>query len=424
VIPDAIGWTAEHRLLPEAYLYGLLHTYENSRARRAFLDGQVTVLGFRSFFLYTALYKTPLTVMLVIALGAAAVVVRWVEASPHPRATWLSKIGDECYRVAPLLVLIAVYGGASLSTPLNIGHRHILPLYPPAFILAGSACAWLRPPWRWGRGLVPVALLLLALENFRIWPDYLAYFNPIAGGPRNGYHHLVDSSLDWGQDLPNLARWLKQERLDREGGPQVYLSYFGPTNPDHYGIRAKLLPGFPHPPKEKVVPLDLKGGTYCLSASILHTVVLRIFGVWSVPHEEAYQELLRLERELAKVEDDALSRDAFIANELKTLRARAMKDESRVARELVERIDRDPQRAWRNLLSERSHNLGYYQMARLAAYLRTQEFDAQVGYSILIYRLSDEQVEAALYGPPAELATWPTLNVREAKRRLSRESPR
>ena len=69
------------------------------------------------------------------------------------------------------------------------------------------------------------------------WPDYLAYFNEFIGGPRNGYHWLGDSNVDWGQDLKGLKRFMVQHGIDRIG-----LSYFGTADPAHYGIEYEYLP--------------------------------------------------------------------------------------------------------------------------------------------------------------------------------------
>ena len=81
-----------------------------------------------------------------------------------------------------------------------------------------------------------------AAEAIWIWPDYLAYFNVIAGGPRQGYRWLVDSSIDWGQDLKALASWLAAHPDDARDPQRVYLSYFGVAKPDYFDIRAELLP--------------------------------------------------------------------------------------------------------------------------------------------------------------------------------------
>ena len=106
-----------------------------------------------------------------------------------------------------------------MASPLNLGERHLLPTYPALLILAGAASGWFRSEHRrfWSAAVVAL-LAVLGAESMAIRPHYLAYFNVLAGGPESGYRHLVDSSLDWGQDLPGLKRWL--EAADgRSAGP-------------------------------------------------------------------------------------------------------------------------------------------------------------------------------------------------------------
>ena len=62
-------------------------------------------------------------------------------------------------------------------------------------------------------------------------PRYLSYFNVAAGGARGGTAHLVDSNIDWGQDLRRLKRW-----MEAHGVPEVDLAYFGTADPQAYGI--------------------------------------------------------------------------------------------------------------------------------------------------------------------------------------------
>src|SRR5690606_33111237 len=100
--------------------------------------------------------------------------------------------------------LLVVYGGASITSHLNIGHRHLLPLYPVLFIGAGGLGRWLSSRSFLRAGAVGALLLWHAAAAAAIAPHFLAFFNPLGGGPRNGWRHLVDSSLDWGQDLPGL----------------------------------------------------------------------------------------------------------------------------------------------------------------------------------------------------------------------------
>jgi hypothetical protein len=120
---------------------------------------------------------------------------------------------------------------------VNIGLRYILPVFPFLMVLSGRlAGVALRGRLRWK---LPIAVLLLWYggESLSIHPHYLAYFNQLAGGAQNGYKHLVDSNLDWGQDLKGLGRY-----LDRKGVNRVILSYFGSADPAWYGIDYEALP--------------------------------------------------------------------------------------------------------------------------------------------------------------------------------------
>ena len=121
------------------------------------------------------------------------------------------------------------------------------------------------------------------VESSFLRPDYLAYFNQVAGGPKNGYKHLVDSSLDWGQDLPALTSWLAQNP-DRFGTGRLYLAYFGTALPEWYGIQATSLPCDRSAPK--LAPL--KPGTYCISATALQQVYSLQHGKWTREYEADY----------------------------------------------------------------------------------------------------------------------------------------
>ena len=79
-------------------------------------------------------------------------------------------------------------------------------------------------------------------ESFAIRPHYLASFNALAGGPSRAYRLVSDSSLDWGQDLLELRRWLDNERHARAESEPIYVAYFGSGDPGRSGIRATFLP--------------------------------------------------------------------------------------------------------------------------------------------------------------------------------------
>ena len=379
-ILTGLGWPApvigalrDWHVLPEAFLYGFAFVLQFARERGAFLNGEHRLTGWVSFFPYAFLVKTTLPLLGLVLLGAVqSMQAGWRSWHTSGPAAW----GARLRPFTPLAALFAVYWATSLASHLNIGHRHILPVYPVLFIAAGVLGAWLD----FRRPLAALFLSALVLwhvgESFWIRPHYLAYFNALAGGPINGHRHLVDSSLDWGQDLPGLKTWLDQQ----PPGAPVYLSYFGSGEPGYYGIRARRLPfvnGFKIPqPWEKLEP-----GVYCIGATMLEHVYSPIRGPWTPELEKEYQWMRSFEPAFEIYRHDPLRRAA---------------------------MDREAspekwKRAWTR------HDL--LRFARLCHYLRVRRPDAQVGYSIFIYRLSAAEIAAATEG---SLADWSALIERAA----------
>jgi tetratricopeptide (TPR) repeat protein len=120
---------------------------------------------------------------------------------------------------------------------------------------------------------------MLMVEAFAAWPNYLAFFNVACGGPRGGFRLLADSNLDWGQDLPLLARWQREHP-----GNRLYLSYPQTVDPAAYGIHFAALPNNSIFSKPTAVP---DGPAYvAISAIVLQKVY---FGA------SIYDELLKTE---------------------------------------------------------------------------------------------------------------------------------
>jgi hypothetical protein len=142
-------------------------------------------------------------------------------------------------------------------------------MYPYLFILAARAAAeGLAHTSRVTRVLAAALVAWYAAGTLRQHPHHLAYFNEIAGGPRNGYRWLVDSNLDWGQDLKGLKAW-----MDRHGVAEVKLSYFGTADPGYYGILGERLPGHLRPPR--VARAVRAGDWVAISATNLQSVYLK-----------------------------------------------------------------------------------------------------------------------------------------------------
>ncbi len=329
-----------HELLPESYIYGFAHTWRFSRYRKAFLNGDYRSHGWVQFFPYTTAVKTPLALFGLMALSLLAAI--------EARRGWREWRG-RLYEWSPLLSLFSVYWAFSLTSHLNIGHRHIMPVYPVMFVMAAGAAAWVGRPPRWAGLLVAALVVWFAAESVDIRPRYLAYFNEIVG-PRDAWRHVVDSSLDWGQDLPTVRDWLREHP---QKGP-VFISYFGSGDIKYYGINATRVgdASFDFRPRKEAI---LTGGLYIISVTIFQLDYTEARGPWDLAKEQRYR--------------------SFLAHVI------------------------DLQRTGGTLRYEDGMQLEAYQFARLCHYLRGKEPVAQPGYTFFIFRLTDEEVTRALYEP-------------------------
>jgi hypothetical protein len=161
----------------------------------------------------------------------------------------------------------------ALTTDINLGYRHILPVLPFLILFAAAAVGSSKRS-SLPRGRIYPAILLslwLAIISLIIYPDYLSYFNVLAGGPDNGWRSLVDSNLDWGQDLDDLPEWMAENGVD-----EVWLSYFGEARPEQYGIAYRGLDSFPprlmNPQARPFAPSNPAPGIYAISATNLQGV--------------------------------------------------------------------------------------------------------------------------------------------------------
>jgi hypothetical protein len=142
--------------------------------------------------------------------------------------------------IVPPVVLLMLF---STFNSANIGVRHTLPALPFAFILLGPVFMSTGPAWRrcLSAALIVVSIGSYGVNALRISPNFLTFFNVIAGGPDRGSQWLIDSNLDWGQDLYRLPEELRELNVQEP----VYLLYFGHTDPSLYGIEYRLPPATP-----------------------------------------------------------------------------------------------------------------------------------------------------------------------------------
>ncbi len=206
-------------------LHGVKLRAENLDRSFTYLLGRGSDRGFLSYFPVSFAVKTPLP--LLGLLGVCAVL------AAGRRAT------RQGHREIAVLLPVIVYCLAAVLSRFNVGHRHLLPIYPFLFVLASKVVEGhplSRAPWRGITAVVAVALL--ALSTLRVSPHFLSYLNEAAGGPQAASRYFADSSVDWGQDLPSLARWMRTFDVHR-----VHLGYQGAGSPSYEGIGCDPLPG-------------------------------------------------------------------------------------------------------------------------------------------------------------------------------------
>ena len=211
-------------LIPAAaYFRGLLQLFLTVQdGRQFYLEGQFSSNGWWYYFPLAILYKTPLPTMILTVGGLLILLTHKVKLA---RGT------------APMVVIALLFLLTAMVSGLNLGLRHILPLYPLLFLLLGGLLNTPIQPLVIKLVLI-INILWYALSTIYTHPDHLAYFNELTH-PDSRHHHFVDANLDWGQDLPALANLANDRQFDL-----VQLGYFGTAEPAAYGIRYLPLPSF------------------------------------------------------------------------------------------------------------------------------------------------------------------------------------
>lgn len=214
--------------LPRAYVDGLDAQKADSDSAEfpAYLLGRWSSDGWWYYYPIVLLAKIPTGVLILLA---------WSLASLHRRteqeknSTWLWLL------VPPTTLLVVLMFG----NDLDLGVRYLLPCLPFAWLLAGRILAVTKPKSK-GRKVLAAMVIWGCTSSLMACPDFLAYFSKITGGWRQGHKWVLDSNLDWGQDLGRL-----KQHMTENGISTLKLAYFGHVWPEHYGIEFTPLTGVP-----------------------------------------------------------------------------------------------------------------------------------------------------------------------------------
>jgi 4-amino-4-deoxy-L-arabinose transferase-like glycosyltransferase len=211
-------------LLPESYLVGLIDVKRAAAFYPTFLLGKVYAHGQWDYFPFVILIKTTLGLLLLMVLAAFATVTGK-----------LTRRRELFYTLAPPVIYLAV----AMMSGMNIGVRHLLPMY--AFVIIFAAAGTVTLARRDRRWAVACSVLIAAsiASSLLVFPNEIAYANEAWGGPKNVHNLLSDANVDWAQQLFQVKQW-----QDRHPDQECWFAYFArpEIDPGVYGIRCHALP--------------------------------------------------------------------------------------------------------------------------------------------------------------------------------------
>jgi hypothetical protein len=223
-----------HWLLPRYFVYGVDMVLQSTReGRPAFLLGQVSETGWWYYFPVAFALKTTIP-FLVASLGGLTSAVN--EIVTRKRFVVL-------YAVLPSVL----YLGLTMTSHLNIGIRHLLPMFPFVAVTgAGFLAALIDLGMQRDRRLGVTLAFVLLVPSLAIavltFPSYLTYFSPLAGGASHGWQRLSDANVETGQEVKTLAKYLKARGQTRVTGVMVggeFLRLYGVELEDFAGWEAE-----------------------------------------------------------------------------------------------------------------------------------------------------------------------------------------
>lgn len=218
-----IGFMERHRLLPEAYLYGMTDIVMISRqGRPTFLLGHNYPNG--RWFYFPAVFVIKSTIGLIVLL-LMTFAAREIWRREHRR--------ELVFLVIPPLLWLAV----AMTSKLDLGLRHILPIYPFLIVLAGAVAWMLMRRSRTWAAVVVVLLAFHAVSSLRTFPNYLPYSNEAFGGVSNTYKVVSDANVGWEGGVKTLQAYLNSRHITH-----CWFAFNGPYDPAYYHIPCSPLP--------------------------------------------------------------------------------------------------------------------------------------------------------------------------------------
>jgi len=215
---------SRYHLLPESYIYGLADVRVMDDFYSSFLLGKTYPHGVWFYFPVAIAIKSTLSFLILLPIAIWAIAARKL-------ARWRE--------ILFLTIPAALYLLVAMSSHMNIGVRHVLPIY--AFLgvlIGGTAAALVQQERRW-LYVFAVLVLFQIVTSLRAFPTYISYVNEAWGGQKNAWWLLSDSNADWAQQLKAAKQY-----LDSRAVKDCWFVYFGEgvIDTSYYGIPCKSLP--------------------------------------------------------------------------------------------------------------------------------------------------------------------------------------
>jgi len=211
---------ARHHLLPESYLAGLVFVRTHA-TRSAYFFGKELAQGVWYYFPVALAIKTTLPLLILIVLSLAS------------RDLWRRYRSELIWIWLPVIFFLL----GALTAKINIGIRHVLPVYPFLIILASAAAAWWAQRSRAATIAVVVLLVWHAASYARSFPNEVGYANEAWGGPCQLHRYLGDSNVDVGQSLYRVREYIAAHHIE-----DCWIAWFGMREPSAVGIPCRPLP--------------------------------------------------------------------------------------------------------------------------------------------------------------------------------------
>ena len=227
----------------------LMATQRGQFGNTVFLLGDIKAGGWWYYFPLIYLFKVPLALHILMLAGLAGFIL----SIKKKGAEWVKNN----FSLFAFGLFIVGYWAVAMTGNLNIGIRHLLPTFPFLYLLvvygvkefANSRSA----PRAKRKFAVALVLLFVAYigSSLSSSPNYISYYNELAGGTKNGYKIAVDSNYDWGQDFYHLLAFVKANQIQK-----LRLDYFGGEDPA-YWLGEKYIPL--NPREEGFTPSEVEG---------------------------------------------------------------------------------------------------------------------------------------------------------------------